>query len=170
VIINGNIGDHGIAIMSARKGMELETPVVSDTCALNPMMMDLFLKQPQLHVLRDPTRGGLASALNEISQSSATGIILYENQIPVTDGVRGACEIMGFDPLYIANEGKILLILPEAHADEALTIMRSHEEGKESRIIGRVTSVHPGILRLETTIGTTRIVDMISGEQLPRIC
>jgi hydrogenase expression/formation protein HypE len=121
-------------------------------------------------VLRDPTRGGLASALNEICQASGTGIRLFENQLPLSDGVRGACEIMGLDPLYLANEGKILVILPEAAAEEVLSIMQSHEAGKQSRIIGKVTREYPGILHLETTIGSTRIVDMISGEQLPRIC
>jgi len=170
VIINGPIGDHGIAIMSTRKGLKLESTVFSDTTSLNGMMMDLFRIKPDLHVMRDPTRGGLASSLNEICQSSGTGITLYENDIPVTEGVRGACEIMGFDPLYIANEGKILVILPESEAEQALTIMKAHKAGKQSRIIGRVTSNHPGILQLVTTIGTTRIVDMISGEQLPRIC
>lgn len=170
VIINGDIGDHGIAIMSARKGLELESPVKSDTQPLNDMMMDLFQKQKEIHVLRDPTRGGLASALNEICVSSNKGILLYENKLPINNGVRGACEIMGFDPLYIANEGKILVILPESATEQALTIMRSHEAGKGSRIIGRVSSNHAGFLHMETTIGTTRIVDMISGEQLPRIC
>ncbi len=170
VIINGNIGDHGIAIMSARQGLELNTQVNSDTRSLNDMMISLFQKQTDIHVLRDPTRGGLASALNEICDSSGTGITLYENMLPINDGVRGACEIMGYDPLYIANEGKILVILPESGAEQALSIMRSYEAGRESRIIGRVTPDRAGILCLETTIGTTRIVDMISGEQLPRIC
>ena len=120
--------------------------------------------------MRDPTRGGLASALNEICQSSKTGITLFESEITVNDGVRGACEIMGFDPLYIANEGKILVILPQKEAEKALSVMRSHPEGEGSRIIGKVTTSRPGFLHLETTIGTTRIIDMISGEQLPRIC
>ncbi|MEN8202610.1 MAG: hydrogenase expression/formation protein HypE [Bacteroidota bacterium] len=170
VIINGNIGDHGIAIMSARKGLKLETAVRSDTQALNVMMKDLFEKVADIHVLRDPTRGGLASSLNEIAHSSGSGISLFESSLPIHEGVRGACEIMGYDPLYIANEGKILVILPEKHAPRALSVMRSHNEGTESRIIGKVTSSQPGILQLETVIGTTRIVDMISGEQLPRIC
>ncbi|MCK5794965.1 MAG: hydrogenase expression/formation protein HypE [Anaerolineales bacterium] len=170
VLINGEIGDHGIAIMLARQGMELDSPVVSDTQSLTGMMMSLFQSQIRIHVLRDPTRGGLASALNEICDSSGTGITLYENELPINDGVRGACELMGFDPLYVANEGKILVILPESEAELALSIMRSHKAGKESRIIGRVNSDPAGILCMETTVGTTRIVDMISGEQLPRIC
>ena len=170
VIINGTIGDHGIAIMSERAGMSFESGTKSDTVPLNRMMLDVFNKQPDIHVLRDPTRGGLASSLNEICQSSGMGITLYENQLPVTEGVRGACEIMGFDPLYIANEGKILVILPGRHAGEVLDIMCTHEAGRESRIIGKVTGSHGGMLHLETTIGSTRIIDMISGEQLPRIC
>ncbi len=170
VIINGEIGDHGIAIMSARQGLESDIPVISDTQSLTDMMMSLFRNQTGIHVLRDPTRGGLASALNEICDSSGTGIRLYEKDLPINDGVRGACELMGFDPLYIANEGKILVILPESEAEEALSIMRSFKAGKGSRIIGQVTSDPKGILYLETIIGTTRIVDMISGEQLPRIC
>jgi len=170
VIINGTIGDHGISIVTTREGMALDSPVESDTMPLNGMMQEVFERQPDIHVLRDPTRGGLSSALNEICRSSETGITLYENTLPVNDGVRGACELMGFDPLYIANEGKMLVILPEEHAGEVLKIMRSHDAGRESLIIGRVTATHPGILHMETTIGTTRIIDMISGEQLPRIC
>jgi hydrogenase expression/formation protein HypE len=170
VIINGTIGDHGIAIMSERAGLSFESGIKSDTAPLNRMMQDVFNRQPNIHVLRDPTRGGLASALNEISQSSGKGITLFESQLPVTEGVRGACEIMGFDPLYIANEGKILVILPERHADEVLAIMRSHETGRESRIIGKVGGKHGGLLHLETNIGSTRIIDMISGNMLPRIC
>lgn len=170
VLINGNIGDHGIAIMSARKGLKMETPVQSDTCSLRGMMTDLFEHLPEIHVLRDPTRGGLASSLNEIARSSGTGITLFESRLPIHAGVEGACEIMGYDPLYIANEGKILVILPEKLAEKALSLMQAHAEGVDSRIIGKVSSEHTGMLQLETVIGTTRIVDMISGEQLPRIC
>ncbi len=170
VIINGTIGDHGVAIMSARNGLETAPEISSDTAALNHMMMALFRKGTDIHVLRDPTRGGLASALNEICQASGTGITLFESQLPVNEGVQGACEIMGFDPLYMANEGKILVILPENEAETALAGMRSHPAGSGSRVIGKVTSSHPGMLQLETTLGTSRIVDMISGEQLPRIC
>jgi hydrogenase expression/formation protein HypE len=170
VIINGPIGDHGIAIMSERAGMTFESGIRSDTAPLNRMMLDVFLNQTNIHVLRDPTRGGLASSLNEICHSSGTGIRLYEDQIEVSESVRGACEIMGFDPLYIANEGKILVILPEKHSGQVLDIMRSHETGRMSRIIGQVTKDHGGMLYMETTIGTARIIDMITGEQLPRIC
>jgi hydrogenase expression/formation protein HypE len=170
VLINGSIGDHGIAILSARKGFKVSSDVQSDTCSLRAMMSDLFSQLPEIHVLRDPTRGGLASSLNEIAQSSGTGITLFESELPVHEGVEGACELMGYDPLYIANEGKILIILPEQHAKQALSIMQTHPEGTESSIIGSVSHSHPGILQLKTVIGTTRIVDTISGEQLPRIC
>jgi hydrogenase expression/formation protein HypE len=170
VLINGSIGDHGMAILSERKGMRFESEIRSDTRALKGMMLDVLKRKPGIHVLRDPTRGGLASALNEICMASGTGIRLFEDQLLVSEGVRGACELMGLDPLYMANEGKILVILPEEHAEEVLSIMRSHESGTQSRIIGRVDKEHPGMLQLETTIGSTRIVDMISGEQLPRIC
>ena len=170
VVINGSLGDHGIAILTEREGLQLESHVLSDTAALNEMMLEVFREVPEIHVLRDPTRGGVASALNEICISSATGIRLKEELLPVKAGVRGACELMGLDPLYIANEGKILIILPGEQADHLLSIMKKHECGRESRIIGEVSKKNAGILHLETSIGSTRIVDMISGEQLPRIC
>jgi len=170
VIINGSIGDHGIAIMSERAGISYESPIQSDTASLSRMMLDVFHHHSNLHVLRDPTRGGVASALNEICQASGMDIRLYEDQLEVTESVRGACELMGFDPLYVANEGKILVILPENLAGQVLDIMRSHETGRLSRVIGHVTGEHRGLLHMETTIGSTRIIDMISGEQLPRIC
>ena len=133
-------------------------------------MTDVLREYKSVHVLRDPTRGGLASALNEICESSHTGMILYEDELRMNDSVRGACEIMGFDPLYIANEGKILLIVPEEDARGVMEIMRSHPEGKDAAIIGQVCAEHPGTVRLQTSIGSSRIVDMITGEQLPRIC
>jgi len=170
VIINGSVGDHGIAIMSERAGMTFEPGIRSDTAPLNRMMLDVFRNQPDIHLMRDPTRGGLASSLNEICQSSGMSIKLFEDQIEVSESVRGACEIMGFDPLYIANEGKILVILPCEHSEQVLDIMRSHDTGRGSRIIGHVTKNHGGVLHMETIIGSTRIIDMISGEQLPRIC
>jgi len=170
VLINGSVGDHGIAIMNARKQVLFDTGVKSDTCSLWGMMSRVLEEVPGIHVLRDPTRGGLASALNEIASASGTGITLYEKEIPVSQGVRGASEVLGLDPLYIANEGKILVILPAEEAERALSVMQSFPEGKESRIIGRVTSENRGLVQLETVIGTSRIVKMITGEQLPRIC
>lgn len=170
VIINGSIADHGIAILSKREGLSFETAVISDTASLNAMVTEVLEKYKSVHVLRDPTRGGLASALNEISEASQTGVILYEDELQINESVRGACEIMGFDPLYIANEGKILLIVPQEDAQGILKIMRKHPEGQDASIIGEVCAEHPGIVRLQTSIGSSRIVDMISGEQLPRIC
>lgn len=170
IILNGTIADHGIAILSKREGLTFETDIESDTASLNGMVLEVLQQYKSVHVLRDPTRGGLASALNEISQASRSGIILEEEAIGVNESVRGACEILGFDPLYIANEGKMLMILPQEDAAGVLDILRSHPEGKEASIIGQVTDQDPGIVRLRTTIGSTRIVDMITGEQLPRIC
>jgi hydrogenase expression/formation protein HypE len=170
VIINGPIAEHGIAILSRREGLDFSPSVRSDTAPLSPMITDLLQKVRSVNVLRDPTRGGLASALNEICGSSGTGIELYEENIPVSEAVRGACEILGLDPLYIANEGKVLVILPEKDAEKALEILRSHAEGTRSTVIGKVLEAHPGMVRLKTLVGSTRIVDMISGEQLPRIC
>lgn len=170
IIINGSIADHGIAIISRREGLSFESDVRSDTASLSAMVTDVLHEYKSVHVMRDPTRGGLASALNEICEASGTGMILYEDKIRINESVRGACEIMGFDPLYIANEGKILLIVPQEDAQGIMEIMRSHPEGKEAEIIGQVTAEHPGIVSLQTTIGSSRIVDMISGEQLPRIC
>ena len=170
VIINGKIAEHGIAIISKREGLEFETEIKSDTAALNSMMEKVFHECKNIHVLRDPTRGGLASSLNEICNSSNVGITLFEDEIPVNEDILGACELFGFDPLYIANEGKILVFVPENDADKVLKIMKSDEQGQESAIIGKVTSTDKGIVKLNTSIGSSRIVDMITGEQLPRIC
>jgi hydrogenase expression/formation protein HypE len=161
IIINGSIADHGIAIMSEREGMSFESELESDTAPLNGMVTEVLNSFKSVHVL---------SALNEISLASGTGMILYEEKIKINESVRGACEIMGFDPLYIANEGKIVMILPEKDAPGVLEILRSHPQGKEAVIIGQVIDEHPGIVKLITTIGSSRIVDMITGEQLPRIC
>lgn len=169
VIITGNIADHGIAILSAREGISFESTIKSDTAPLNSLANLLFAVTKDIHVLRDPTRGGVASALNEISNSSGHGILLEEKMIPVSDEVNGACEIMGFDPLYIANEGKLLIILPEKHAGNVIRAIRKHPLGKDASIIGRVTD-GPPMVKITTLVGSTRIVDMISGEQLPRIC
>ena len=170
VLINGTIADHGIAVLSSRQGLQFETSIKSDTAPLNRLVEDLLKVTQNIHVLRDPTRGGLASSLNEIAKSSETGIEIFENEIPINEEVKGACEILGFDPLYIANEGKILVFVPESESLKVLEAMRASRYGKESRIIGRVSDDHKKIVKLKTSIGTSRIVDMISGEQLPRIC
>lgn len=169
VIITGNIADHGVSILSSREGLSFESSIKSDTAPLNGITNLLFQVTKDIHVLRDPTRGGVASALNEISRSSGHGILLEEKMIPVSDQVKGACEIMGFDPLYIANEGKLLIILPEKYAGKVISEIRKHPLGKNAAIIGRVND-GPPVVKITTLVGSTRIVDMISGEQLPRIC
>lgn len=170
VIINGTIGDHGVAILSAREGLEFETTIVSDTTALNSLVDAILNTSKRISVLRDPTRGGVATTLNEIAVSAGMGIILEEKLLPVSGQVRGACEILGLDPLYIANEGKILVIVPGEIAESILTAMKQHPQGMNSVIIGRVTGEHPGVVRMQTSIGSSRVIDMLTGDQLPRIC
>lgn len=170
ILINGNIADHGVAIMSSREGLAFETSIRSDTMALNGLIEEVFKTTEEVHVLRDPTRGGVSSALNEIAKTAGVGIEINETAIPLAEEVKGACEILGLDPLYIANEGKILVILPEKEADAALDAMQKYPGGENSAIIGKISSEMPGILRMRTSVGSTRIVDMITGEQLPRIC
>ena len=170
IIINGPIALHGIAIMSVREGLEFETRVESDTAPLNGLVEAMLAASRDIHVLRDPTRGGLASTLNEIAGSSGAGITIRQDDIPMSEEVRGACEILGLDPLYVANEGKLLAFVPPSSADRVLRAMRTHALGKNSQIIGEVVAEHPGVVVMKTSIGGTRVVDMMSGEQLPRIC
>lgn len=170
VIINGKIAEHGVAIMSSREGLEFETSIISDTMPLNDLMNEVYSVTRDVHVLRDPTRGGVSSALNEIAKTANVGIEINEKDIPISEQVKGACEILGLDPLYIANEGKILIIVPEEYSDQILEKMRRHPAGQDSSIIGTVSSELKRMVRMKTSIGSTRIVDMISGEQLPRIC
>jgi hydrogenase expression/formation protein HypE len=170
IILNGRIADHGIAVMSAREGLSFETQIESDTAPLNSLVEVMLNASRNIHVLRDPTRGGLASALNEIAMTSGQSIRIDENSIPVSEEVKGACEILGFDPLYIANEGKLIAFVPEADSANVLNAMRSHPLGKESVVIGNVVTGNSGSVVMKTSIGTSRIVDMLSGEQLPRIC
>ena len=171
VLISGAIAVHGIAILSVREGLEFETTLESDTASLNGLV-DALLRAagPEVHVLRDPTRGGVSSALNEIAASARVGIMLEETKIPIWDEVRGACEILGLDPLYVANEGKCLAIVAPEVAEAVLEAMRSHPLGAEAAIIGRVVEEHPGSVILRSRVGGKRVVDMLSGEQLPRIC
>ncbi len=170
LIVNGPIAQHGIAIMSVREGLSFDTQIVSDTAPLNSLVAAMLAACPALHVLRDPTRGGVASTLNELAAQSGTGIELEETSIPVDDEVRGACEILGFDPLYVANEGKLIAAVPAPSADAVLAAMRAHPLGAQAAVIGRVVSDHPSVVTLRSSIGSMRIVDMLSGEQLPRIC
>ncbi len=170
IIINGRIAEHGIAIMSEREGLKFETKLVSDTAPLNGLIESVIEVSKKITVMRDPTRGGLASALNEIALKSNVKIEVYEKEIPIADEVIGACEILGLDPLYIANEGKVLIFVDESDAEKVLDAMRNHPLGRESKIIGKVIEKGKPLVTLKTLIGSTRIVDMISGEQLPRIC
>ena len=170
IIVSGQIAVHGMAIMSVREGLEFETQIASDTAPLNNLVETILDATPDIHVFRDPTRGGITSALTEIAQTARVGIILDEALIPISEEVKGACEILGLDPLYVANEGKLLAFVPSGEADRVLALVRSHPLGKEAAIIGKVTSDHPGFVLMKTRIGGTRVVDMLSGEQLPRIC
>jgi hydrogenase expression/formation protein HypE len=170
IILSGRIADHGIAIMSAREGLEFDTTLESDTAPLSKLFKKIERFGDSIHVMRDPTRGGLASSLNEIAETANVGIFTDENKIPVSEEVRGACEILGLDPLYIANEGKMIVIVSEDVADEMLNEIRDHSLGSGAEIIGEVTSDNPGTVIMKTLIGSNRVVDMISGEQLPRIC
>ena len=170
ILINGPIAQHGIAIMSVREGLSFATQITSDTAPLNSLVAAMLAVCPDIHVLRDPTRGGVASTLNEIAAQGGAGIEIDESAIPVDEDVRGACEFLGFDPLYVANEGKVIAIVPEPAADPVLQAMSAHPLGRRAARIGRVVDTHPGIVILRNRIGSTRIVDMLSGEQLPRIC
>ena len=170
ILLSGSIADHGITVLTQREGMDFDSPIVSDTAPLNHMVKRMLLACKDIHVLRDPTRGGVGTALNEIAISSKVGIRIYENKIPVKDEVSGICELLGFDPLYIANEGKLLAFIKADSADEVLKIMRKDEFGKDACIIGEVISDNPGSVFMQTSIGGTRIVEMLTGEQLPRIC
>jgi hydrogenase expression/formation protein HypE len=171
VILSGPIAEHGMTIMATRAELELETPIESDTMPLHELVRDMLDTGGDIHCLRDPTRGGVATALCEIARQSGVGMVLEEDAIPITEPVRGICELLGFDPLYVANEGRLLAIVASDDADRVLARMRERAEGREARIIGRV--VDDGGARLvvlETRVGGRRIVDMLPGEQLPRIC
>jgi len=169
IILSGDIGRHGIAIMAAREGLEFETAIESDCAPLSEIVRELINDGIEIHCMRDLTRGGLASALVEITEASGHPINIDEVAIPVREDVRGACEILGFDPLYLANEGRFVLFVPELHVDHVIKIMKSHLPGKAASLIGRVADGHAGVT-LKSRIGASRIVDMFTGEQLPRIC
>jgi len=171
VLINGTIADHGIAVMSVREGLTFETSIESDSAPLHRLTAGLLAAAGEgVHVLRDPTRGGLASSLNEIATSAGVGIELDETRIPIREEVRGACEILGLDPLYVANEGKCIAIVEEARCDAALAALRDSPVGRDATVIGRVTDGPVGRVTMRSRIGGSRFVDMLSGEQLPRIC
>ena len=170
VILNGVIGDHGIAVMAQREGLRFNIPVESDCAPLNTLVADMLVHSNAVKCLRDPTRGGLATTLNEMAAQSKVGITIEEDKIPVRQSVAAGCEILGLDPLYIANEGKLVAIVAPEQAEEILSAMRRNRYGTESRIIGEVVSERAGRVVMKTLLGASRMVDMISGELLPRIC
>ncbi len=170
VIVSGEIGLHGIAIMSVREGLEFDAPICSDCAPLHNLVAEMLEVTKEIHVLRDATRGGVASVLNEIAESSNVGIVLQETSLPVPRIVRSACEMLGLDPLYVANEGKLVAILPRRLADEIIEKIRGNILGEKAEIIGEVVLEHAGIVVAKTGIGGTRVVDLQLGEQLPRIC
>jgi len=169
IILNGDLGRHGIAIMAEREGLEFEHKIQSDCAPLNGIVKEIIDSGIEVHCLRDLTRGGLSSTLNELVETAGIEITIDESTVPVHEDVQGACEILGFDPMYVANEGKFIAIVPAADAEKCLNIMLAHEYGKESAIIGSVSDGE-AIVKLKSRIGTMRILDMLSGEQLPRIC
>jgi len=171
LLISGSLGDHGMAILSQREGLEFESPIRSDCAALNgliSLLLDNF--GPAVHVMRDPTRGGLASTLNEIATASRVGMEVDEPLLPVHTEVQSACELLGLDPVYVANEGKVLIVISAEAASKALELLQSHPLGREAALIGRVTANHPGMMVARTRMGSTRIIAPLIGEQLPRIC
>ena len=170
VILSGTIGDHGIAVLGARGELGFQSSLQSDVAPLNHLIAAMLDASPNIHVLRDPTRGGLATTLNEIASQSDAGILLKEETIPVHSEVNAACEMLGFDPLYVANEGKLVTIVPKEEAERILSVMRSTKYGEGSVIIGEVVSEPKGRVLLKTVLGSTRVVDMLAGEMLPRIC
>jgi len=170
VLLSGTVGDHGIAVLSRREGLEFETELVSDSAPLNGLVEALLAAAPHTHCLRDATRGGLAAALNELAETSKVGVEIEEAAVPVRPAVVAACEMLGFDPLTVANEGKLVAFVPLEEAEAALEALQAHPLGQESARIGVVTEEHPGMVLIRTSIGGRRIVDMPLGELLPRIC
>jgi len=170
LLVSGYLGDHGIAILAEREGLQFDTQVNSDSAPLHTLVARILETTHEVRCLRDPTRGGLSSTLNEIAASSQVGMELDETSIPVREEVRGACEMLGLDPLYVANEGKLVAVVAPSVAQDALRALQSHPLGKDAAIIGRVTQEHPRMVVMRTPFGTTRIVDMLAGDQLPRIC
>ncbi|MAG21663.1 MAG: hydrogenase expression/formation protein HypE [Candidatus Marinimicrobia bacterium] len=170
IILSGTLADHGMAVMTSREGLSFQTQVKSDTAALNGLVKSMLKTSDEIHAMRDPTRGGAATTLNEFAGQSSLGIEIYGEKIPVRPEVQGACEVLGIDPLYVANEGKLIAVVAPQAAKSVLATMQKHEFGKDAVIIGEVVSGHPGIVTMKTGLGAQRIVDMPVGEQLPRIC
>lgn len=170
VIVSGTIGDHGMAIMSVREGLSFETELVSDSAPLHTLIADMLAVTREIHCLRDATRGGVAAVLTELAEKSQVGFVLEEVLLPIRPAVMAACEMLGMDPLYVANEGKIVAVVPADQAEAVLAAMRRNQYGQDAEIIGRVVEDHPGMVLAQTGIGGRRVVDMPLGEILPRIC
>lgn len=170
IILSGTIGDHGIAILSVREGIEFETALESDSASVVELANIVLAASPDVRCMRDPTRGGLASALNELAEASRVGVKISESAIPLRPEVRAACEILGLDPLHVANEGKLIAVVPEADADRVVAALRTHPLGRNAVAIGNVVAEHPGMVTLRSLVGGERVVSMLAGEQLPRIC
>ncbi|MBI6545934.1 MAG: hydrogenase expression/formation protein HypE [Cyanobacteria bacterium NC_groundwater_1444_Ag_S-0.65um_54_12] len=170
ILLSGTIGDHGVAIMGCRANLGLSTQIISDTAALHGLVTVMIETGPSLRCMRDPTRGGLAVTLNELANQSGVGMLIYEDRIPIKEEVAAACEILGLDPLYVANEGKLIAICAPEDAPELLAAMRSHPRGQLATIIGEVCSDPRSFVRMQTAFGGTRVVDWLAGVQLPRIC
>lgn len=170
LVVSGTLGDHGITIMSTREGIEFETQLTSDTAALHELTASMLAACPSIRAMRDPTRGGLASALNELAAASGVGVVIEEAAIPLRPEVRAACEMLGLDPLYVANEGKLIAVVPEDAVERLLATMRAHPLGYQAAVIGTVVAEHPGVVVQRSLIGGLRMVNMLAGEQLPRIC
>lgn len=170
IIVSGDIGVHGVAVMSCREGLEFGTTVRSDSAPLHGLVADMIATGADIHVLRDPTRGGVAASLNEIAKAAKVGVTMVERDLPIPQTVRDACGLLGLDPLYVANEGKLLAFVSSDDADRVLAAMHAHEYGRDARVIGRCIDEHPGMVVARTGLGGTRVVDLPLGEQLPRIC
>ena len=170
VIISGSIADHGMTVLTQREGMIFDSPVISDTAPLNHMVTKMLAAHKDIHVLRDPTRGGVGTALNEIAGKSGVGIKIYEEKVPLKKEIAGICELLGFDPFYVANEGKLIAFVAPDYAEKVLAAIRADEFGQDACIIGEAIADNPGKVIMQTSIGGSRIVDMLTGEQLPRIC
>ena len=170
VIVSGPIGVHGVAVMSCREGLEFGTTIESDCAPLNGLVAAMIATGADLHVLRDPTRGGVAASLNEIARAAGVGVEIVERDLPIPEGVANACSLLGLDPMYVANEGKLVAFVPPAQAEQVLAAMQAHELGKEAVVIGHCVDAHPGMVVARTGLGGNRVVDLPVGEQLPRIC
>ena len=170
ILVSGTLGDHGVAILSVREGLEFETVLESDSASLAELTRVMLEACPGIRCMRDPTRGGLSSALNELAAASRVGVELREAAIPLRPEVRGACEMLGLDPLYVANEGKLIAVVPPAEADRLLGVMRRHPLGRNAALIGEVVAKHPGMVIMRSVVGGERVVTMLASEQLPRIC